>query len=445
MYRQVINKAKKMHNTSFMSRAENKSKAAWAILNSNKKSYQTNNKEVKLTVEDNILNNNREISNEFNNYFDTAPKNLLQNLNVGMKTQTMNTQNPNSFFLYIPATEAEVLEAISELKSSNSSGEDNISNNLLKKCKNLLSKPLTDLINSSLNQGIFPDKLKLAKIIPIYKSGDKSKLENYRPVSILSSLAKIFEKIVAKRIVSFFIKHNLFIGNQYGFRRGVSTTTAIIHVLNLLYKNLDQHKKCVGIFLDLSKAFDLVNHEILVDKLEGYGVRGKALDWFKSYLDNRRHYVYVNNCKSHNLKSTIGVPQGSILGPLLYIIYVNDFRFNNSIMYADDTSLLICEPKMVEVTNNANTQLQQIQQWYKENNLILNSKKSSFIRFNISNNKHDNSLLIKIDGTSLEQRNGTKFLGLHISYNCSWTVHIEAICKKVATVCYCINQLRKNY
>ena len=228
-----------------------------------------------------------------------------------------------------------------------------------------------------------------------------------------------------------------------GFRRGVSTTTAIIHVLNLLYKNLDQHKKCVGIFLDLSKAFDLVNHEILVDKLEGYGVKGKALDWFKSYLDNKRYYVYVNNCKSHNLKSTIGVPQGSILGPLLYIIYVNDFRFNNSIMYADDTSLLICEPKMVEVTNNANTQLQQRQQWYKENNLILNSKKSSFIRFNISNNKHDNSLLIKIDGTSLEQRNGTKFLGLHISDNCSWTVHIEAICKKVATVCYCINQLRK--
>ena len=199
----------------------------------------------------------------------------------------------------------------------------------------------------------------------------------------------------------------------------------------------------MGIFLDLSKAFDLVNHGILVDKLEGYGVRSKALDWFESYLDNRRHYVYVNNCKSHSLKSTIGVPQGSILGPLLYIIYVNDFRFNNSIMYADDTSLLTCEPKMVEVTNNSNTQLQQIQQWYKNNNLILNSKKSSFIRFNISNNKHDNSLLIKIDGTSLEQRNGTKFLGLHISDNCSWTVHIKAICKKVATVCYCINQLRK--
>lgn len=442
IYRQVINKAKKMYNNSIVAEAENKSKAAWKIINKNKITEQTNNTEIKLKVENVKVNSGSEVPDQFNQFFNKMTKDLTENLENVEYIQTLSIRHSNSLF-FKPVTELEILKVITELKNSNSFGDDNISNNLLKHCKNLISKPLTALINNSLSKGIFPNKLKISKIIPIHKSGDRCKLENYRPVSILSSLAKIFEKIVADRIVNFFDKNNLFNSNQFGFRKGVSTTTAIIQVLKLLYKNLDQHKKCVGVFLDLSKAFDLVNHEILIKKLECYGVRGNTLDWFKSYLNNRKHYVYANNYKSEVLESTVGVPQGSILGPLLYIIYVNDFRFNNSIMYADDTSLLICEKKINEATNNANTQLQRIHQWYKNNNMIINSKKSTIIRFNVSNIKFDHSILIKNEGTTLEQKNSIKFLGLHISENCSWSLHVENVCKKIAPMCYCINQMRK--
>lgn len=443
IYRQVINKAKKMYNTSIMFNAKNKSKTAWNILNKNKNNWQANDNEIKLTLDDSTLINNSEVSNKFNEYFNTNPTDLIQNLDNDIKMPTINMRNQKSFF-FEPVSEIEVLEVIADLKNSNSSGEDNISNNVVKKCMKLISKPLAYLINSSLNQGIFPDKLKLAKIIPVYKSGNKNKLENYRPISILSPFAKIFEKVVAKRIVTFFVKYNLFNSKQFGFRKGLSTTTAISHVLNLLYKNLDQRHKCVGIFLDLSKAFDVVDHEILIHKLQCYGIRGETLEWFKSYLNNRSHYVHVNNCRSDYLKSKVGVPQGSILGPLLYIIYVNDFRFHNSTMYADDTSLLLCGPRIEEVTKNANIQMQQIHEWYKSNKLILNIKKSSFLRFNISKKKVDNSLLIKTDGVTLEQKNTIKFLGLHISNNCSWQLHVDSVCNKIAPVCYCINQLRKS-
>ena len=338
--------------------------------------------------------------------------------------------------------ELEIVDIIKSLKNSNSAGDDNISVNILKKCAHLISKPLMTIVNLSLVEGIFPERLKIAKIIPIFKSNCRAEIENYRPVSILSSFSKILEKCIATRLISFFEKHRLFNVNQFGFRKGRSTTSAIAKFLTTLYDNINIKNKCIGIFLDLSKAFDLVCHASLILKLERYGIRGQTLNWFRSYLCGRKHYTVIDQCKSNLLEMSVGIPQGSVLGPLLYIIYVNSFHVNNSVLFADDTSILVSATNTNLVVSRANQQLREAHTWFTENKLVLNSNKSIFMRFNTGNLNFDHSFLIKSNTSTIRQVKSTKFLGLHFAENLSWTVHINETCKKVAPICYCLNQLR---
>lgn len=440
IYRQLLKKAKKMYNNSLLANTKNKSKMAWNIIRSNNNDNK-NRHEILLDVNNVLTNDSNVVSNHLNKYFNDVPNLVLSKVSQNNSQEIRIKENPFSFFIE-PATEFEVLSIVKNLKNSNSCGEDNISTNLLKKCIMPILKPLTELLNCSLSEGIFPEKLKVAKIVPLYKSGCMSKVENYRPISILSSFSKIFEKYVAQKIVKFFDKHKLFNSNQFGFRTGLSTTTAITQFLNNLYESLDTGKKCVGIFLDLSKAFDLVCHSRLIKKLEKYGVRGQPLKWFKSYLCDRAHFVQINNAKSDVLETSIGVPQGSVLGPLLYIIFVNDFSLDGSLLFADDSSFLISNSKIEHTINEANLKISQAHEWFTENNLVLNNNKSTFLRFSNLKENYQESLLIKTKNGTIRQEQTLKFLGLYISDNCSWSIHIDNICKRVAPVCYCINQLR---
>ena len=201
-------------------------------------------------------------------------------------------------------------------------GYDGIPMSIIKQSINIISAPLAHVFNLSINHGIVPDEMKVVRVIPLFKSGDSSTFTNYRPVSILPSFSKFLERIVYNRLLNYIDKNKILCDSQYGFRKKHSTSLALIDIYDKISSAIDRREFAVGIFLDLSKAFDAVNHNILFDKLNYYGIRGLSLDWFKSYLSNRFQYVEFNGCRSSRKLISCGVPQGSILGPLLFLLYI---------------------------------------------------------------------------------------------------------------------------
>ena len=236
-----------------------------------------------------------------------------------------------------------MLTLINGLKPKHSSGHDEISSKLLKDIGVVIAPTLSVIINQSLCTGVFPDKLKIAKVIPLFKKGDESLIENYRPISLLSSISKVFERIVFNQLYKYLDDNNFLFDSQYGFRKHHSTELAAVELIDRIYETMDQGDIPISIFLDLSKAFDTLDHSILLNKLEYYGVKGNASRWFSSYLTGRYQYVDMEGVRSEISYIKTCVPQGSILGPLLFILYVNDMHTISEkftfITYADDTTL----------------------------------------------------------------------------------------------------------
>ena len=258
---------------------------------------------------------------EFNKYFGSVGPNLAEQLKQSRTDfKSFLKTKISKKFTFRNINSDDIYKIISELKPLNSAGYDNISNKLLKALSPIILKPLTLIINQSLNTGIFPQKLKLAKVLPIFKKGSKSAIENYRPISLLPSISKIFEKVVYNQLYEYLEQNNLLYSNQYGFKKKFSTEHAILHLVDKIISDMDNFRTPLAIYLDLSKAFDTLDFDILLHKLNHFGISGNALTWFKSYLYNRKHFVQIENTKSHTIQITTGVPQGSILGPLLFII-----------------------------------------------------------------------------------------------------------------------------
>ena len=243
----------------------------------------------------------------------------------------------------MPTHESEILGIISNLKNS-SAGCDGLSVSLIKKLQNSILAPLVHICNTSFSQGKFPNDMKVAKVIPIYKKGDSSLFSNYRPISVLPAFSKILEKLVYNRMMKFINKNNILNENQFGFREHRSTEMAILKFANMFYDASENNDTMFGIFLDFSHAFDSLSHEILLKKIYNYGFRGKAYDWINDYLSNRKQFVQYNNSHSNLGDILSGVPQGSILGPLLFLLYVNDIHDVSDILsciqYADDTTFI---------------------------------------------------------------------------------------------------------
>ena len=305
----------------------------------------------------------------------------------------------------------------------------------LKISSRFLLKPLTHICNLSISQGIFPEQLKIANVIPLYKSDDSMSFNNYRPVSVLCVLSKIFEKIMYNRVAAFLEIFKILHDNQYGFRKKSSTHVALLTFIDKVIEAIENGEYAIGVFLDFSKAFDTVDHQILLNKLDHYGIRGCALSWFKSYLSRRLQYVTYNGSQSSQQMIKCGVPQGSILGPLLFLIYINDLcivcKSTEPVLFADDTNLFSSGSNAISLQDGVNNNLAIIAEWLKVNKLSLKIKKTHFMCFSAKNKSHP-GISLQIDGEAIAEVNKSKFLGVVIDNKLSWKDHISFVCRKVA-------------
>jgi len=347
-------------------------------------------------------------------------------------------------FVFLTMHDYDVSEIINSFTNTDSVDSDGISMKLLKCFSINNSNFISNFINQSLDTHSFPVSLKKATITPIYKTGNKNILSNYRPISILPSFSKIIEKALSTKMYNFLNHSNFFADNQYGFIKGKNTESALLEFNRFIYNSIDKNKKTAAIFLDISKAFDSVNHSLLILKLEHAGFRGNILNWFISYLSNRQQRVKIGNNLSDYVISNCGVPQGSILGPLLFLIFINDFcklkLFGKMITYADDSALLYSCVNNLELKSQIEADLIEIGKWFAVNDLSLNLNKTKYIYFNLKQPLF--SLNIKFhlisclnnlncNCQSLEQVQSIKYLGLHIDANLKWKTHIGELCKRL--------------
>jgi len=379
---------------------------------------------------------------------------LLGNLADLAKSITPSNRHPTSYIQQVndstlflaPTTESEICSIIKNFKLA-SPGHDDIHAKIVKKTSSPILKLLSYLINASLSQGVFPDELKIAKVIPLYKANDPTHVNNYRPVSVLPVFSKLFERIVYLRLLKFVNTSNLFYQYQFGFRENHSTLLALTVLLDKISDSFNNSEIIVGIFLDFKKAFDTIDHNILLQKLSKYGIRGVSLSLISSYLSNRKQYVQFHDSNSKYLPITCGVPQGSILGPILFLLYVNDLPNVSSatipILFADDTNLFFKGKSFTDIYELINSELSKIYEWILCNKLSLNIAKTNFMIFKPRNKRInvDNNLVI--NGQAISLVDTVKFLGVHLDSSISWHNHLSYIKTKISKGLGIINKTKR--
>jgi len=288
--------------------------------------------------------------------------------------------------------------------------------------------------------------MKLSRVIPLFKSGSTSDLGNFRPVAILPTLSKIFERLMLKQMLIHFEKNKIFHEKQFGFTRNRCTTDAGIELLKAIFAAWEVSHDALGVFCDLSKAFDCVHHETLIRKLHHYGIRNKALELLTSYLCNRIQKVDINGLQSSGARVSMGVPQGSILGPFLFLVYINDLPYyvgdnQDIVLFADDTSLLFKIKRQLLNYDEVNNALSKVVHWFNINNLVLNEKKTKCIKFTTPNVKQVETN-VQIGGVELDLVKSTVFLGITIDDKLQWGPHIEKLSGRLSSAAYAVKKIR---
>ena len=325
------------------------------------------------------------------------------------------------------------------------SGCDNINSNTLKLIIDFVTTPITYVLNLCIENGYWPTHLKKAEIIPIFKEGDKHLMTNYRPISLISNIAKIFEKVVYSRLANFIHQNKILADNQFGFVEKRGTNDALLKVTELIYESIDQSKPTIATFLDLKKAFDTVNHDILIRRLSSYGVRGLALNLLSSYLTDRTQSAKIDNKKSNSYNVTMGVPQGTILGPLLFILYINELLKllpSNLVSYADDTVIIFSGNSWKEVQDKMNSTLEVVGDWLSSNQLSLNATKSVYMAFSTRKKNIPNNINIQIHGIKLNSVDNYKYLGVIFDSLMKWENHILNITNRTKYMLFVLHKLK---
>lgn len=424
-YRNELIRAKKTANDNYIHQNKNQQKAMWHLININKSSS---------------VNQSDMISpDDFNNYFGNIAENLINSLpstNDNLEIDIINSVGTNSDkeFAFSEVTYIQVLDIIDNLKKTKSNDAYDINIKILNCIKYIILIPLTNLINQCIRNNVFPKFLKCSKVLPLFKSNCMDNPANYRPISIVPIFAKIFEVVLKIQITTYFENSNLFTSCQYGFRAKLSTTGAINSLINLVNKGFEANEFVHVQFLDLSKAFDCVPHDNLLSKLKCYNFSASSQKLIRSYLTDRTQFVYFNNANSRLTDIKFGVPQGSVLGPILFLIYVNDLPNStpsaNFTLFADDTSLTHSHSDFNMLLTEAQISLLSAQNWFTNNKLVLNKDKTETMVFSLRQH------------SELDNSHSVKFLGVLLDNKLTWEEHTVSVCKNISRKIFLLRNLR---
>jgi hypothetical protein len=429
----LIQKAKSDYFTGVLEDNRYDSKSLWSYLKSlgmpSKKNKSSST--VGLNIDGELCFIKSKVAEKFNNFYVTVASNLVSKLPcpsfkygkqfISRFYSTKGVVNNNYSFSIV--SESKVYKYLNKLSTNKATGLDGIPARFIVDSASLIAKPIAHIINLSLIQGSVPDDLKSARVVPLYKKNDKTEVGNYRPVSILSVISKVFERVVYDQIETYLKDKQLLYDLQSGFRTGFSTDTCLIHLSDYIRFEMDKGHIVGMVLLDLQKAFDTVDHSILMYKLKSLGLGQDIIRWFYSYLSNRQQLVDISGTRSSSRKVTCGVPQGSILGPLLFLIYVNDMSAvvkNKLLLYADDSAILVSHKDRVVVEKLLSEDLHSVSEWLIDNKLSLHLGKTESIVFcSKPKQKSNPTLNVSCKGTNIQSTSSVKYLGVTLDQTLS--------------------------
>ena len=409
----------------------------------------------KLNIDGKEVTDSKRMSDEFNTFFTNIAANLKEQIppsDLSNVNNFVNCHVPKPMYFNIPFIGQEkVKQMLLKLDVSKSTGLDNIGPKFLKLSANIIYHVVHHILYLSISQSEFPDAWKSAQVKPLFKSGAKSDLNNYRPISILPILSKILEKHVHDSFNAYLNHYKLILKSQSGFRKQHSCETALVCIIDKWLKALNDGFIVGVVMVDFRKAFDLVDHKVLLEKLKSYKCSDSTIRWFASYLNDRRQKVALNGETSSFQNVTCGVPQGSILGPLLFLLFINDLPISlrnvvsSTDMYADDTTIYDIQNSKHAVEHNLQSSMFLLEQWCKQNGMVLNTDKTKVLLITTPHKRarlKNDPLSVSFKSVPLKYSKGEKLLGVNINENLNWGDHVNKIKKKVSTNIWLLSRIK---